>query len=98
MQRMIFALLVSLALTLLTGPRLIPVLRRMKFGQTIYELGPQSHKQKQGTPTMGGLMMAGAVLAACLVCHPAQWFGWQDFMLALLAVSLLSMLVGFADD
>ena len=98
MQRMIFALLLSLALVLLAGPKLIPVLRKMKFGQTIYELGPQSHKQKQGTPTMGGLMMAGAVLVACLVCHPAQWFGWQDFMLALLAVSLLSMLVGFADD
>ena len=98
MQRMIFALLLSLALSLLAGPRLIPVLRKMKFGQTIYELGPQSHKQKQGTPTMGGLMMAGAVLVSCLVCHPAQWFGWQDFMLALLAVSLFSMLVGFADD
>lgn len=98
MQRMIFALILSLALVLLAGPRLIPVLRKMKFGQTIYELGPQSHKTKQGTPTMGGLMMAGAVLVAALVCHPAKWQGGWDFMLALLAVSMLSMLVGFADD
>ena len=98
MLRMLFAVLLSAALVLLSGPKLIPVLRKMKFGQTIYDLGPQSHKQKQGTPTMGGVMIAGAVAIAVLVCHPAQWFGGWDFMLALLAISLLSMAVGFADD
>lgn len=98
MQRMIFALLLSLAAVLAAGPRVIPELRKLKFGQTIYELGPQSHKTKQGTPTMGGLMIALGAVVASLVCHPAGWHGAQDFMLALLAVSLLSMAVGFADD
>lgn len=98
MQRMIFALILSLALVLVAGPRVIAELKKLKFGQTIYELMPASHKAKQGTPTMGGLLMAGAVVIACLVCHPAQWQGGWDFMLALLAVSVLSMLVGFADD
>lgn len=98
MQRMIFALLLSLAVVLVAGPRVIPELRKLKFGQTIYELGPQSHKTKQGTPTMGGVMIALGVAVAALACHPAGWYGAQDFMLALLAVSLLSMAVGFADD
>lgn len=98
MLRMILALLVSLALVLLSGPKVIPLLHRLNFGQTIYDLGPQTHKKKQGTPIMGGLMMAGAVLIAALACHPALWQGGWDFMLALLAVSFLSMAVGFADD
>ena len=98
MQRMIFALIISLAIVLAVAPKVIPWLRKLKFGQTIYDLGPQSHKVKQGTPTMGGLMMGASVLVTVLITHPAGWYGVQDFMLALLAVSILSMLVGFADD
>lgn len=97
MQRMILALLLSLVLVLLIGPRLIVWLRKLHFGQTIYELGP-AHQQKQGTPIMGGWMFIIAVVVCGLVLHPADWFGGWDFMLALLAVSLLSMLVGFLDD
>lgn len=52
---------------------LIPVLRRLKFGQTIREEGPAWHKSKQGTPTMGGVIFIAAmlvmVLAAMLVCQ-----------------------------
>ena len=98
MQRMIFALVISLAIVLAAAPRVIPWLRKLKFGQTIYDLGPQSHKAKQGTPTMGGLMMGASVLVTALIMHPAGWYGVNDFMIALLAVSILSMLVGFADD
>ena len=94
MQRMIGSLLLSIVLVLVTAPKFIPWLRKLKFGQTIYDLGPQAHKAKQGTPTMGGLMMVFAVVVTTLLLHPKGWYGWQDFMLALLAVSLLSMLVG----
>ena len=97
MIRMTGALLLSLAIALLTGPKLIKYLKKLHFGQTIYELGP-AHQQKQGTPVMGGLMMAAGILAASLVFHPAKWKGGLDFILPLLAVSLLSMAVGFADD
>lgn len=75
-----------------------PLLHKLNFGQTIYDLGPKTHKSKQGTPIMGGLMMAGVTLVTCLLLHPKGWYGGQDFMLMLLAVSLLSMLTGFADD
>ena len=95
--RMIGAALIALAAALLIGPGLIKRLRKMHFGQTIYELGP-SHQQKQGTPVMGGLMMAAGILAASLICHPTPWAGKWDFIIPLLAVSFLSMAVGFADD
>lgn len=97
MQRMILALVLSLGIVLLIGPGLIRYLRKLHFGQTIYELGP-AHQKKQGTPIMGGLMFITAEVVCALVLHPAGWFGGWDFALALLAVSLLSMLVGFLDD
>ncbi len=97
MWKLILALVLSVIAMLLIGPRFLPVLRRMKFGQSIYELGPKSHQVKQGTPTMGGLMFTVVSCVFALVFHGA-WFGWQDFTLAILAVALLSMLVGFVDD
>ena len=96
MLRMLIALIVSAAVVLAMGPKFIPVLRKMKFGQTIYELGPQSHKTKQGTPTMGGRMIAAGAVVAALVCQTGTP-GW-GFMLPLVLVAGLSMAVGFADD
>jgi len=98
MQRMILALILSVAGVLVLGPRIIPVLRKLKFGQTIYELGPKSHKAKQGTPTMGGVMLVAVAIIAALLCHPKAFYGVEDFMLALCLLSFLTMLVGFADD
>ncbi len=97
MFRMMGALLLSAAIALLTGPKLIAYLKKLHFGQTIYELGP-AHQKKQGTPVMGGLMMAAGIVVSSLVFHPAEWNGGWDFIFPLLAVSLLSMAVGFADD
>ncbi len=52
----------SYLITSLLGDVLIPVLHRLKFGQTIKEIGPTWHKSKQGTPTMGGVMFIVGVL------------------------------------
>ena len=89
--------LIALAAALVTGPYLIRYLKKLHFGQTIYELGP-SHQQKQGTPVMGGLMMALGIFLGSLICHPAAWDGAWDFFIPLLLVSFFSMAVGFADD
>ena len=97
MLKLLLSLIVSVIAVLLIGPRVLPVLRRLKFGQSIYELGPKSHRVKQGTPTMGGLMFAAVTCVAALVFHGA-WFGFADFTIALIFVSLGSMLVGFVDD
>ncbi|MBR2923871.1 MAG: phospho-N-acetylmuramoyl-pentapeptide-transferase [Clostridia bacterium] len=99
MLRLILALILSLVAMLLIGPRVLPVLRKMKFGQTIYELGPQSHQTKQGTPTMGGLMFAAVTsVVTLLLALFSMKNGWKDFSLALIVVSLASMLIGFVDD
>ena len=96
MLRMILALVLSAAIVLLTGPHFIAWLRKLKLGQTIYELGPESHKKKQGTPIMGGLFIALGCVVAFVVCGVT--LGAWDHMLALLFVSLGSMAVGFGDD
>ena len=96
MLRMILALILSAAIVLLTGPKLIAWLRKLKLGQTMYELGPQSHLKKQGTPIMGGLCIALGCVVAFIVCGAT--LGAWDHMLALLFVALGSMAVGFGDD
>ena len=96
MLRMILALILSTAIVLLTGPKLIAWLRKLKLGQTMYELGPQSHMKKQGTPIMGGLCIALGCVVAFIVCGAT--LGAWDHMLALLFVALGSMAVGFGDD
>ena len=86
---------VSLAFlfVLLTGPRMIPMLRKLKFGQHVRDDGPQRHLEKMGTPTMGGIMIIGAVVFASLATGPRTVF---------LAIALLTVigfsLIGFADD
>ena len=96
MLRMILALILSAAIVLLTGPKFIAWLRKLKLGQTIYELGPQSHQKKQGTPIMGGLCIALGCVVAFIVAGVT--LGTWDHMLALLFVALGSMAVGFGDD
>ena len=58
--------LLAFAITAISGFALIPWLRKVKFGQTIKEIGPTWHRSKQGTPTMGGLMFyLGSIVAIC---------------------------------
>ena len=63
----VIAAAVAFLVTVLLGFLVIPYLRKLKFGQTILEDGPKWHKEKQGTPTMGGIMMiAGVLLSLCV--------------------------------
>lgn len=96
MLRMLLALILAAAIVLLTGPHFIAWLRKLKLGQTIYELGPESHMKKQGTPIMGGLFIALGCVVAFIVAGVT--LGAWDHLLALLFVSLGSMAVGFGDD
>ena len=56
---------IAFVITALSGFWFVPMLRKLKFGQTILEIGPSWHKNKQGTPTMGGLMFVTGILLAC---------------------------------
>ena len=90
---MVLAAGTAFAVCAILGPVLIPFLHKLKFGQSIRDVGPASHMKKSGTPTMGGLMMLAAVCAALL---------WLPEMTAALAIALLLTLghavIGFIDD
>lgn len=58
----------------LLGIVLVPWLHKLKFGQTILDIGPSWHKKKQGTPTMGGIMFIIATIAALLAVTLTDYF------------------------
>lgn len=64
---------IALVLTAALGFPLIPMLRRLKFGQTILDIGPSWHKSKQGTPTMGGFMFIVGITAAFFIGMVSLW-------------------------
>ena len=64
MNNILYAVACSALICLITTPILIPFLRKLKFGQSIREEGPNWHKSKSGTPTMGGITMILAVVIA----------------------------------
>lgn len=98
MQRMIWAVLAAFLLSLAVGPVMLPALKRLKFGQNIYELAPKSHQKKQGVPTMGGLMIALVTLVVALALHTGGFDVKTDMMLAVLLLALGNLCIGFADD
>ena len=87
------AVFVSAAVVLVLMPFWIRLLRYRKIGQQIRADGPQRHLQKQGTPTMGGVIMLVSILVTCALL--AHWTA--ALMLAVLA-TVLTALLGFLDD
>ncbi|MBX5467645.1 MAG: phospho-N-acetylmuramoyl-pentapeptide-transferase [Firmicutes bacterium] len=75
------------------GPVLIPWLRRLRFGQTVREAGPASHRKKQGTPTMGGVLFLIPVVLAVAVFDRGSLEAW-----ALVFLIAGYGAVGLADD
>lgn len=102
--------LVSFAVTALLGFIVIPYLRKLKFGQTILEEGPNWHKDKQGTPTMGGVMMVAGVLLSMAIGFGFSYLTEGDYatemsepysltiLLAGIVMALCMCAIGFFDD
>jgi len=86
---------VALLVSLLVGPFLIPVLRVLKFGQSIRDDGPQRHLSKAGTPTIGGLIFLCGIVAAVLIVAERPY---SPGLLTLLGITLGFGLLGFLDD
>lgn len=78
---------------LLMGPVMLPVLHRLKFGQSIREEGPKSHQAKSGTPTMGGIMIILGILVGTLAAAPLT----TEILLAVF-IMLGHFVLGFLDD
>ena len=84
---------IAFILALITGAVFLPILRRLKFGQTIRDDGPQTHLVKQGIPTMGGVIF---LVPMVLV---GGYFAVNDANMAALILTTLGFgIVGFIDD
>ncbi|MDL2234544.1 phospho-N-acetylmuramoyl-pentapeptide-transferase [Christensenellaceae bacterium OttesenSCG-928-L17] len=94
MQQLIFAVLLACSVLLIIGPFLIPLLKRLKFGQAVRDDGPESHLAKSGTPTMGGMMILLGILAGALVFSAPN----TEFVLPALLTTFAFGIVGFLDD
>ena len=85
--------LISFALSVIMGPVIIPVLRRLKMGQTEREDGVQSHLKKAGTPTMGGVIILLSIVITSVFYIPSY-----PKIIPILFVTLGFGLIGFLDD
>ncbi len=102
--------IVAFAITTLLGFFVIPYLRKLKFGQTILEEGPNWHKEKQGTPTMGGVMMVAGLLIAVTAGYAFSAIKNNDFaiemkdpysrtlLIAGIIMAISMCAIGFFDD
>ena len=97
-MEIILAAIVSFVVTAVVGKLLIPALVRLKAGQSIKEIGPTWHMNKQGTPTMGGLMFIIGIGVAILAA------GWPEMLegrfthLYVYAFALVFGVIGYIDD
>lgn len=93
MKNISASILISLSIVGILGPFIIPFLRKIKLGQTIRNEGPKTHLSKNGTPTMGGIMIIFSVLLTTLI------LGEIKFETILLLLSTLGFgVIGFLDD
>jgi phospho-N-acetylmuramoyl-pentapeptide-transferase len=91
--RVLIAGTASLLISVFLAPKFIEFLRRRSFGQNIREEGPQGHHTKAGTPTMGGIIILGAVSVPFLILSTRDWQS-----LGVFGATVACGLLGFADD
>lgn len=89
----IMSVMISFTVSVLLGPVIIPILRRLKVGQTVRDEGPKSHLKKSGTPTMGGILILISMISASL-------FYIRDYpdIVPILFLTSGFGFVGFLDD
>jgi len=95
---LIISFCVSLTISIVVGYFLIPVLRRLKAGQSIREDGPVWHNKKQGTPTVGGIIFISGVTVTCLSVGFIEMLEGRFGHISVLAFSLVFAGIGFFDD
>lgn len=92
--RMGVGIMLSLIIALLLGNRIIRSLKRMQIGETVRDLGLEGQMQKQGTPTMGGLIIVLAILVPCILLARLD----NVYVLMLLLTTVWMGSIGFIDD
>lgn len=89
----ILAVIIAFAISALLCPIIIPFLHKLKFGQQVRDDGPQSHLKKQGTPTMGGLIILCSIVITSIFYIPAY-----PKIIPVLFVTVGFGIIGFMDD
>jgi phospho-N-acetylmuramoyl-pentapeptide-transferase len=93
LTKLLFAALTSFVVSLLVGPMTIKLLRRLKFGQSIRNDGPQTHLKKAGTPTMGGVMILFSLIVSLIAVR-----AFSREVLWVLFLTIGFGTIGFIDD
>jgi len=91
--KIVLPVLISFALSVIMGPVIIPILRKLKMGQTEREDGVKSHLKKAGTPTMGGVIILASIVLTSI-------FFIKDYpkIVPIMFVTVGFGLIGFLDD
>lgn len=96
---MIIGALIGFAVTVILCKIFIPILRKVKLGQKILEIGPSWHKCKEGTPTMGGIFfIVGILISAGILVIPGCVKTGNWVILLHIGFALFNGIIGFVDD
>ena len=92
-QETILAIIIAFAISAVLCPLIIPFLHKLKFGQQVRQDGPQAHLKKQGTPTMGGLIMLSSIIITSLF-----YISSYPKIIPVLFMTVGFGIIGFLDD
>ena len=88
------AVVISLLISMVWGGRIVRYLRHLQIGESVRDLGLEGQKQKEGTPTMGGLIIIMAILIPCLLMADLT----NVYIILMLLATTLMGVIGFLDD
>ena len=92
--RAVFSMMTALLISLFLGKWIISILEQYEIGQVIRDDGPETHEEKKGTPTMGGVLILFAFFTSMII-----WGDWKNpFLWIVIVTALLFSSIGFIDD
>ena len=98
LTKVVLVMMISLILSIVTGVVLIPILRRLKVGQRLSEYLEERHKEKQGTPTMGGLIFIIPSILVMLLMYLFGKIKLNTTLLIIIFTFLSYSIIGYVDD
>ena len=88
------AIIISLIISMIFGSKIISYLKKKQIGESVRDLGLEGQKQKQGTPTMGGIIIILGILVPCLLLSDLT----NIYIQLMILVTVWMALIGFVDD
>lgn len=88
------AVILSLIISMIFGGRIIRALQKLQVGETVRDLGLEGQKQKEGTPTMGGVIIIMAILIPCLLVARLD----NVYVILMIVATIWMAVIGFVDD